>query len=448
MLKWLNRFLRKDYTPYERQILLRGGETGFFDDRNYLSLAENGYRANIVANHCINQIAKACADIPLIISVNGQDIEEDDDNDQPPVIDLLSKPNYKQSYCAFMFEAIAYRLISGNTYFHLVKGDITNTPFEIELFRPDRVYIEATSENIPYQYLYSIAGKQYVYPIDQETGVSECLHIKTFNPNNDLYGMSPITAARLAIGQHNDSSVWNSSLLQNSAKPSGYLTIADKNDNAPPMTPEQVNDVRKQTSMLYSGPRNAGKIPVFNYDLKWQSMSFSPVDMDWLNGRNATAREICLAFGFPSFLLPVPDATSTYNNVESAKLALYEETVIPTLNAILEPLGQWLGQQTGIDLELEPDLDQVTALLPRREIARQNARADFVAGILTLNEARAEIDYEPVDGGDQVMVPAGKLPLNFDVTGLDAQKFQEYLVQSGVPASDAKELAEIAYKDN
>lgn len=454
MFKWLKNFAVKqtaDYwdmnDPRTLQMFLRNDDS-IYADRSYFGLASAGYENNIIAYYCINQIAKSCADIPLIIRVNGNDVADAPNNKlNQYVVKLLNRPNIHQSYKDFMFASVAYRLIGGNTYFHLIKGQFTNQPKEIELFRPDRVVINV-EQGIAKEYQYSAPnGQLYTYPIDQETGLSEVMLSKTFNPLNDLYGLSPISAALSAILQYNEASRWNQLMLQNSARPAGILSMVDRGDNAANLTPEQIDKLSAMINGKIGGAKNAGKAFVLNSDMKWQPMTFSPSDMDWLNGRNANARDIALAFGYPAFLLGLPDASSTYNNVEQAKLSLYEETVIPTLNAILESLSYWISSMTNIAIDLKPDLDKVSALLPRRLIARQNARADLAAGLITTNEARAEIGYDEVEGGDEIMVPAAKLPLNFDMTGLtDTEAAMKHrLMKEGIPEFESAKLAKLAF---
>lgn len=419
MFKWLTNRFKKGQSSFEQyQLLVEGGAT--WTNHNYEALAREGYCRNIIAYHCINSIANGVADVPIIIRVDGEELS-DDTNDVTllSIEKVLKRPNPKQSYKPFMAEAVSHRLIGGNTYMHLNKGDIYETAEELTLFRPDWVYIELKNF-IPVAYVYTLNGKKYRYPIDLDTNISEVLQMKTFNPLCPLYGLSPISAASMSIDQHNEASEWNKSLLENASKPAGILSMRDRGDNAPSLTPEQQALMSRQVNDKFAGPGNSGKIITLNYDMQWQSLSFSPTDMDWLNGKQATARDICLAFNYPAMLLGFPEG-STFNNVSEAKLSLYEETIIPLLNSMLEEMSHWLSLSLNINLEIVPDLDKVSALAPRREMARNNARLDLAAGVITTNEARLEGGYDEYDGdgADEIMVPAAKLPLSFDMTGLN-----------------------------
>jgi HK97 family phage portal protein len=290
-----------------------------------------------------------------------------------------------------------HRLISGNSY---VLGITVSTKRVMELknLRPDRIEIKTGNNNIPASYDYSINGKTYRFPIDPDTLQSDVLHIKEPHPSNDLYGLSPIQAAFMAIDQHNEAAEWNKKLLENSARPPGVFSLKN-HENVVPISPEQVQQISDSFKEKFAGSENAGKPLFINADMVWQSMGMSPTDMDWLNGKNTSARDICLAFGYPALLLGMPEG-ATFSNVGEAKMSLYEETVIPLVQNVFSEISYYLSNKTGKNIEIVADLDQVSALMPRRLIARQNARDDMNAGLITPNEARVEIGYDPVVGGD------------------------------------------------
>lgn len=453
-MKILNWIKRKSSTQMSSaqlaQFFKLGGRANWFG-HTYWNFATEAYAKNVIAYHCIKRISESCADIPIQLKMGGEIVEKH------PVLNLLRRPNPLEGWKTFLRNAITHRLISGNCYMH---GNVVYTGkiMELTLLRPDRVTIMTTAYNEPYEYMYNYYGLIHHYAIEPITQHSEVLHIKEPNPLSDLYGMSPIAAASMSVDQHNESSEWNKKLLENSARPPGILTMKDKSDSAPSMSQEQLAQIREMLDERITGSKNAGKIPVLNFDMVWQSLGMSPTDMDWLNGKDTSARDICYAFGYPPHLLGLPD-NSTYNNMSEAKMALYEETVIPLLQNYLEELSYFINYHSGLDvrkddgklIELVPDLDSVSALTPRRESARETARADLMAGILTINEAREEIGYEPVTGGDEIMVPTGRLPLNFDATppanteNLNKNEYIAWMMARGFDKDHAIKMAELAY---
>jgi HK97 family phage portal protein len=214
--------------------------------------------------------------------------------------------------------------------------------------------------------------------------------------------MSPIEAGAYAIDQNNESMSWMQSLLQNSARPSGALTVKDGGT----LSDDNFNRLKAQIEEQYSGSSNAGRPMLLEGGLEWQQMGLSPTDMGILETKFSSSRDIALAFGVPPQLLGIP-GDNTYANYAEARLAFWEDTALPLLNMILDDWNSWLAGPLGV--EIRPDVDSVPAIAEKRlkmwEMA--NASTD-----LTINERRALKGYGPVTGGDVVLVTSSQIPLD------------------------------------
>jgi phage portal protein BeeE len=137
--------------------------------------------------------------------------------------------------------------------------------------------------------------------------------------------------------------------------------------------------------------------------------------MDFINLKASSAREIALAFGYPGYLLGLPEG-ATFSNVAEARLALWEQTILPLADLIRDELMHWLVPRFGEDLELDYDRDRISALAERRrQVWERVQRADF----LTINERRAEVGFGPIAGGDVVAAAQsqGLKMMNTDIHG-------------------------------
>ena len=77
--------------------------------------------------------------------------------------------------------------------------------------------------------------------------------------------------------------------------------------------------------------------------LDWKQMALTPKDMDWIKGKDVSAREIALAYGVSSQLVGIPDS-QTYSNMREARLAFWEDSVIPLAMRGRDALNTWLKQ--------------------------------------------------------------------------------------------------------
>ena len=135
---------------------------------------------------------------------------------------------------------------------------------------------------------------------------------------------------------------------------------------------------------------------IFEGECEWREMGLSPKDLDFIAGKNLSAREIAQAFGVPPMLVGVP-GDATFANYREARFHLWEDTIMPLLEFLVAELNLWLLPHFGENLCLGYDIDSIPALAPRREAAwNKISNADF----LTLNEKRHAVGYSPIEGGD------------------------------------------------
>lgn len=230
-----------------------------------------GYQRNVIVYRCVNLISRGLASVPLLLYRDGE--KEIDDH---PILTLLNSPSPRQAGSAFMEAMVGYLLLSGNCYIESVFGE-NFLPKELYPLRPDRIKIIPGEGGVPKAYEYCVQNHKKILPVDPINGKSSVLHLKTFNPLNDWYGMSPIEAASCAIDQHNAVSGHNLALLQNGGRPSGALVIKP-NPHGLPLTDQQREALRQDLKNLYEGNRNAGRIMVMEGDFSWQEMGLSPKD--------------------------------------------------------------------------------------------------------------------------------------------------------------------------
>ena len=300
----------------------------------------------------------------------------------------------------------SYLLLSGNNY--SIKSDVNGDVRELYLLRPDRVKIKPSKTSTPEAYQYVLGGKIIkTYDADPITGASEVKHMKLYNPLDDYYGLSPLMAAATDIDNHNAINTHNISLLNNGARPSGAIVFKPANDRGLPiqLTDGQRQQLMDDLNVKYSGAANAGRPLLLEGDFDWREMGLSPKDMDFLQQRNMAAKDIALCFGVPSQLIGIPDA-QTYANVQEARLALYEETIMPLARRVESDLNEWLSPMYGDDIRIEYDFEAVPAMTERRRRIYENVTQAVREGIISRNEARERLGLEPIDGGDDVYIAA------------------------------------------
>ena len=386
-----------------------GVGTGDAKQYKYQDLAKDGYMQNAIVYRCVNEIANGASAVPYMIKQGDEVLE------YHPIMDLLNRPNPLQSNSEFFASLFGYLLLAGNSYV-LKVGAENQPPSELHLLRPDRITIKGGQNYIPEKYQYIISGRVHAeYEVDQETANSELKQIKLWNPLDDYYGLSPLAAGALEIDQHNMSAKHNVNLLNNGARPSGAVVFKPRDDQgfAVNLTESQRQQLLTDLNNRFSGTNNAGRPMLLEGDFDWKEMGLSPKDMDFGKLKHMATTDIALCFGVPSQLVGVPDA-QTYANVAEARLALYEETIIPYLKKIESDMNEWLVPMFGEDLMFCYDIDAIPALSERRKKTYENVALAVREGIITRNEARERLGLSPLDGADDLLVNAALFPLGAD----------------------------------
>lgn len=336
-----------------------------WSDRNYEMFAREGYIKNVVGYKCVSMLARSASSVKLMV----YDKKTNKKIENHPLELLLNNPNPTQNGYEFFESLYSYKLLSGNTYIQaiLLDKNIFKNPKELFILRPDRMTIIIdNNSSIPYAYKYKVNNNEKIFYVDKISGNAEILHIKNFNPINDWYGLSPIEAASYSIDQHNEASKWNQSMLQNGARPSGALIVKGNGDDSAFLTDEQFTRLKKQLNEEFAGTENAGKPLLLEGGLEWMEMSLSPSEMNFLDMKNSCARDIALAFGVPSQLLGIP-GDNTYSNLTEARLSMWEETIIPMIDNVVDALNKWLVPMFDDNIGLYYDKDKITALYSRQE---------------------------------------------------------------------------------
>lgn len=400
-----------------------------WNDRDYKQFAEEGYKKNVIAYRAIGEIATSISQINWLlyrVDSQGNKIEIKDHD----LLSLLLRPNERQGGSAFFESLSGFYQISGNSYIEEVNAG-TGPPTELHILRPDRMKILPGKFGVD-GFKYTVNGNEITWPsIDDKI-----LHLKTFNPTDDWLGMSPMEAAAYSIDIHTAALDWNKSLLDNRAVLSGAIVYEPK-EGPQTLGETSYNLLKADIEEKFSGAKNAGKPILLEGGLRWIEMGLSPSDMDYINTKHVTARDICLAYGVPPMILGIP-GDNTFSNQKEARLALWEQTVLPLAYKIRDELNNWLVPKFGDDLILGIDEDSISALsIKRDQLYERLEKVSF----LTINEKREEVGRSPVDGGDKLTAPANMLPIDF--TGGDPisneKKFAKWLVdECDVSEKEAK----------
>ncbi len=335
--------------------------------RDAVSLTKTGFCSNPVGFRSVKLIAEAAAALPLVVQDAARRYEAH------PVMSLLARPNGGQGKAELLEALYAQLLLTGNGYVEAVGEGM---PAELHVLRSDRMSVVPGADGWPVAYEYAVGGRKHRFAVGE--GGSPICHIKSFHPQDDHYGFSPLQAAAMAMDVHNAASRWSKALLDNAARPSGAIVYKGAEGQGA-LSTDQYDRLVSEMESHHQGARNAGRPMLLEGGLDWKPMGFSPSDMEFQKTKEAAAREVALAFGVPPMLLGI-QGDATYANYQEAHRAFYRLTVLPLATRVTAALASWLNGFTGDMVEVKPDLDQVPALAAERDAQwRRVAEATFLS---------------------------------------------------------------------
>lgn len=385
----LSRLVERKYSPAGTVISASSVGQAVWTERNYHDLSTEGYVRNPIVKRCVKLISAGAANVPwLLTSRDGKKTYPNH-----PLLDLLRNPGGNQIGVQLMEAYYAYLLLAGNAYLTVPTLSGGRPPKELWTLRPDRMTVIAGPYGLPMAFEYEANGQKMSYPVNPVTGQSDVLHVKDFHPTNDWYGMSSIEPSAYGVDRHTAASKHAKALLDNGARPTGMMVFEPVTVNGQVQNASQnlVDVAEAKLRDRNVGAANAGKPMVLSGNVKWYEMAITPREMDFMKGKEDSARDICYGLGVPDILV-VP-GQSTYNNISEAKLDLWEQTILPLIGIGVGGLNNWLVPRFGDDLLLYVDLDQVSSLEPRRTAKRKSVGELYRSGIIDADEAREELQY-------------------------------------------------------
>ena len=216
----------------------------------------------------------------------------------------------------------------------------------------------------------------------------------------NLQRMSPIRLHRDNLGLAKSAMDFGAEYFGQSGQMTGVLT-SDQ-----PLKKEQMDLI--QGSWNHGAAQAGTKLMPFGF--KYQRISISPDEAQFIETRKFQAEEICRIFSVPPSLVQLPSQT-TYNNVEQQNLMFARHTIVPWTQRIEQEVDRKL-----IPAFQRPEIYTKFRLVDLQRgdtTARSNYFTQMLqAGVLSINEVRAEEELNPVEGGDVHTVQVNQIALD------------------------------------
>jgi len=378
-------------------MLSRPGQPVYTDITNRKAIRE-GYKMAIPVYRAIRTIVQAASGIPwMVLDKNGEEIEGH------PFTKAWSNPNPEFSGQDNMEFIIAHLILNGNSYLRpLYRGKV---PYEFWIEMPDLVSpIPASNrEDWIKGYQYNINGVKVT--LEREA----ILHFKQLDPGNLFVGMGAIQPGGRVIDTYNEALDTQKVSMQNRGMPSGHL-FPDE-----PMTPEQFDDFKRKFKSQYLNKTNKREPWLYPRKMQWIEASQTAVEMDYTNSQAQLMRQIAAAIGVDPWWIG-DKANSTYNNVQEARKALYEDVALPLLDDVKATLNLKVAPLYGNGEVITYDVSNVPALRADMGLKIVQAKDLWAMGLpFEQINNKLELGFEEFPGWEVGYLPFSVAPVGSSI---------------------------------
>lgn len=352
------------------------------------------YKRHPIVRATVDKLAKTCV-------ANGiQFIPRDSTKDLNTAnATNLSDTFYRSKIQALLRSTYVDLLVYGDAYWFLTKSRL-GVPYQFMRVAPAQVSIVIDNETRePTQYI--VRDQK-----GQETSfkAEEFMHFKMFDPNNDVYGLSPLESLTSTVAQDLFAQTYNEAFFANNAQTGIVFNMKNASK-------EEVERNREFLRKDYVGTSNAHKPLLLEGDVAVSKSVSSPADMQFIEGRKALMTEILAVYDMPYTKLG--GATETANRSQSAEndKSFRTEAIVPLQGIIEEEINEHL---IFLIFGIDDTLFQHKDVDFRDEAAQMKVYIEGLdKGIYELDYVRGKLGLKPTPGGDKptIATPLGLIPV-------------------------------------
>jgi len=309
-----------------------------------------------------------------------------------PAEHLIEGANPFMSGFELKKQMVYHKDLSGSAFMQIVK--VNGMPQFLQPLFPQWVKVVPSVTNFVDGFEYAIGGAPTVM-----LAADEVFWTKHADPSDPYRGLSPLSAITGEIQTDLEARRWNMISLANRGSSDVAFIMRSV------VTEEDYQFARRMIEDRIAGPDNARRPWVLGGDADVRPLSYTAVEMDYINTRKFNREVISAALGVPAPLIGDAD-NSTYNNLDTLKRDFWQDTITNFLEELRQDLTRQVllpyygdGRRTKLPyLRYMYDLSNVEALqanmLEKAQIAKTMRDAGF-----TLRQVNQylEYDFEIVD---------------------------------------------------
>ena len=346
----------------------------------------------------VSFLADSVAQLPLKVYVRNAEFDRMRDRDSNAA-KLLYRPNADQTSYEFWNAVSTELLLMGVSTVWVLPDPDSESGLQLRLIPKEWITDSERKTNYaPDMIRVTTNGSGRVIEIPR----TEFIQFRMYSPGNPGGYQSPIAALRQTLNEQIQADKFRTEIWSSSGRFNAYIT---RPANVQPWNDEQ----RKAFVTAFregwgKGGSNAGKIPLLEDGMEIKPYQFNAKEAQYAETKQLSREDVAAAYHVnPSLIWHT--TTQTYASAKDNARALYADCLGPTLQMLQQRINSFLLPMIGADPNLYVEFDLTEKLKGSFEERASILQASVGGPWMTRNEARADNNLPPVDGGDELIVP-------------------------------------------
>lgn len=390
----------RDGTPPLHVVRSTGLPAANWSANDYQGRVTRGYEINSDVYACVSLIASTASAVKWW---DGTGTGAQARRLNPlPSLRLLIRSGAGQ----FVSDWVTNMLLAGNDWIEIVRESDDGKPSELHQINPARIGVIRNPKAIhddevvqEWRVHDPVSGRPPRLLKPWRDGGGDVVQSKQFAPLDAVYGQSPLQAAMRRVDVSNEILALTQRVLQRGFVP-GWIESKPEVE----WTDEQVNRLKENIkASKYAGEE------LFLENAIWHPRGIDVGATGFADQQMLTKRDIASVFHVDPALVG-DTATRTYATYRESRQALISEAVIPLLVLLRDSWNRTIGAELGSLLWF--DKNSFDAISTVRAEGADRTHKLFTAGLITRDEARADLEYDPARPSDVFYGPASLVPMD------------------------------------
>ena len=349
----------------------------------------------------VNYLANSIAQLPLKVYRRVDENIRERDRKSPAAL-LIWKPNRWQTSFEFNRALATEYLVFGAVYVWTVPSVETPSGYEAFIVPTEWLVDKTETSTNPYEpdtiwiRTNDGTGDSFMIPAEEFT------LFRTYSPGNPGGFISPIAALRATLQEQIEASNFRKELWHSSGRLNAQII---RPANVQPWDEK----TRKKFITMFreawgAGGNKAGSIPLLEDGMEIKPFQTSFKENQWAESVRLSRETVAAAYGVNPSLIWHTEA-QTYASAKDNARQLYSECLGPILQMLQQRYNSFLLPKVGADPSTYVEFDLNEKLKGSFEERAGILQAAVGGPWMTRNEARADNNLPPIDGGDEIIVP-------------------------------------------